>query len=69
MKVHKTPLYKSIGTRDSALCRIYAGIFLVPSVGYGERAHEFERYVCLEWVNVGGSGDESESLNFECWLF
>ena len=32
-------------------------------VGYGDRAHEFERCVCLEWVNVGGSVDESESLN------
>ena len=30
MKVHKTPLYTSIGARDSGLCRIYAGIFLVP---------------------------------------
>ena len=31
-------------------------------VGYGGRVHGFERGVCLEWVNVGGSGDESESL-------
>jgi len=23
-------------------------------VGYGDRAHELERCVCLEWVNVGG---------------
>jgi len=31
-------------------------------VGYGDRVQEFERGVCLEWVNVGGLGDESESL-------
>jgi len=26
-------------------------------VGDADRAQEFERCVCLEWVNVGGLGD------------
>ena len=34
-------------------------------VGYGERVQKFERGVCLEWVNVGGLGDESVKLNFK----
>ena len=32
-------------------------------VGYADRAHELERCVCFEWVNVGGLVDESESFN------
>ena len=47
MKIQKTPLYTPIGARDSALCRIYAGIFLVPCaathiidmrISFGDRA-------------------------------
>jgi len=28
-------------------------------IGYADRAHELERGVWLDWVNVGGVGDES----------
>jgi len=38
-------------------------------VGFRDRAHEFESYVWLYWVNVGGLGDESVKLNFKYGFF
>ena len=32
-------------------------------VGFRDRVHEFEMDVYLEWVNVGGSGDEKKNVN------